>query len=92
MRYLLVLAAFIAALALPLLAPAPVNAGDLPRSCPEGYSGPVPIFVYQNGEFPKGKAREAAAQDVNHDELVCYKFRGKNGITFADNIVVYVGP
>ena len=91
MRYLLVLAAFIAALALPLLAPAPVNAGNgQSPNCPDGYSGPVPIFVFQNGEFPKGKAREAAAQDVNHNELVCYKLRGQggNGRTFTDDIVI----
>jgi hypothetical protein len=92
LRYVLVLAAFIAALALPLLTPAPVSAGGSQSECPDGYDL-IPIAIIQAGEFgPRpGIARAAAAADVNHDELVCYKFRGARGVTFIDNIVYFGG-
>jgi hypothetical protein len=81
----------IAALALPLLAPTPASAGNI-GDCPEGYYGPNPIFVYQNSDYPRGIARAAAAADVNHNELVCYQYRGQRGaLTFIDDIVYFGG-
>jgi hypothetical protein len=83
LRYLLILAAFIATLTLPLLTPAPVSAG-VPRSCTGDYVG-ISIEFFQQSDFPPGIARYAAAADVNHNGIVCFKERGSRGLTFIDD-------
>jgi hypothetical protein len=96
LRHLLILAALIAALTLPFLAPAPVNAGVPEQSlCPEGYDGPISIAEIQSFEFRKGLPRAAAAADVDHSGYVCYKLHGAEadhppGVTFVDDISPYL--
>jgi hypothetical protein len=84
MRRSLALLALSAALALPLLAPAPAGAGTV-GECPPGYLGPVSIEEIEESDPRPGTARAAAKADLNQNGDVCYKERSKRGLTISDD-------
>ena len=93
-----------AALSLPLLSPAPAQAGiiTLPppsdTTCPEETAGPISILLLQQPDLPprfRGLYRAASAADVNHNGLVCAVRTGQGersrGFRFLDDIPLIVG-
>jgi hypothetical protein len=97
MRRLILALSLTAVLALPFSSAAPVSAGGPQENlgCPEGTSGvyiqELQFFIREYGA-PAGLARHAAAQDVNHDSIVCASGRGRRGgVTFTDNTIFYCG-
>jgi hypothetical protein len=95
MRRFLLGLALTAAVAMPF-GSTPVSAQILyPGYCNEdaGYQGPIPIAGLQEYGIPRGLARQASAQDVNHNGFVCYKLRGSDSqrsersVTFADDFI-----
>jgi hypothetical protein len=84
MRRSFALLALIAALALPLLTPAPAGAGTVGQ-CPGGYLGPVSIEELQQIDPRPSTARAATKADLNHNGDVCYKQRGQRSLTFSDD-------
>lgn len=84
MRRSLALLALTAALALPLIAPAPASAGTV-GECPGGYLGPVSIEEIGETDPRPGIARLAAKADLNQNGDVCYKERGRRGLSFSDD-------
>jgi len=92
MRRFILVAALGVALALPMLNPAPVSAGNTtgPGVCPAGYPYLVSLAEIQTFEGRFGKVRQASHQDVNHNGFVCLRPTGNGenggGLTFADDI------
>jgi hypothetical protein len=84
MRRSFALLALIAALALPLLTPAPASAGTVGQ-CSGGYVGPVSIEEIQQIDPRPSTARAATKADLNHNGDVCYQQRAKRGLTFSDD-------